>query len=79
MRMSTILTSMNEGIKDFNERVWGSKEEVCGGRFQAAMLLYTNNMNCKNQCNVNEFVDFFTSKGTKMWFSPLNKYQEFIN
>ena len=30
---------------------------------------YPQNINCDNQFNKKEFVDFFTSKGTHLWFS----------
>ena len=30
---------------------------------------YPKNINCDNQFNVPEFTDFFTKKGTNLWFS----------
>jgi hypothetical protein len=32
-------------------------------------VYYPENINCDNQFNVPEFTDFFTKKGTNLWFS----------
>ena len=34
---------------------------------------YPKNINCDQQFDKKEFIDFFTSKGTKLWFSEKNQ------
>jgi hypothetical protein len=55
MIMETIMSKLKEIFDDFSSHSGQSG--------------YTKNINCDNQFNVPEFRDFFTKKGTNLWFS----------
>lgn len=55
MRMDTIMSKLKEIFDEFGELVNDNG--------------YPRNINCDQQFNKKEFVDFFTSKGTRLWFS----------